>query len=310
MVREIRFPSVARLAGPPVIRKNGIISPSGGEMSVFVHRGALMRLQNVDDGFVVTPYAVNDFRRVFGRRGPYYYQAYCEGDRVYVYAAEGSVLYSWISDDLTHWTESVALRFPENFRLFNSSVCRDGGGWMMAVECRAADDPRERGRYLDNPYTGKPFTIFFARSRDLAHWEPLSFELGYSTARYTACPCLKYSGGRYYMICLEELPAQRYAPYIYRTTDFRTWEIGFYNPLFTASREDLTPKPGVVLTDAEREMNFTHLNTNNSDVDLCEYEGKTVIVYCSGNQGVTWGGMYCEAVYDGPLDEFLRANFE
>ena len=64
------------------------------------------------------------------------------------------------------------------------------------------------------------------------------------------------------------------------------------------------------LTDAEREMNFTHLNTNNSDVDLCEYNGKTVIVYCSGNQGVTWGGMYCEAVYDGPLDEFLRANFE
>ena len=52
------------------------------------------------------------------------------------------------------------------------------------------------------------------------------------------------------------------------------------------------------------------MDINNSDVDLCEYEGKTVIVYCSGNQGVTWGGMYCEAVYDGPLDEFLRANFE
>ena len=310
MVTEIRFPSVGRLNGPPVIRKSGIISPSGGEMSVFVWKNRLMRLQNHGGGFVVSPCEISDFSKVYGRTGPYFYQAFCEGERVHVFATEKNRVFRWVSDDLEHWEESPALAFPENFRLFNTAVCRDDKGYVMAVECNAAEDEENPGRTLPNPYIGKPFTEFFARSRDLESWELFPFDTAYTTGRYNACPALKYSGGWYYMICLEELPAERYAPYIYRTRDFRSWEIGFYNPLFTASREDLVPKPGTELTPEEAETNFLHLNTNNSDIDLCEFDGKTVIVYCSGNQGHTWGGMYCEAVYDGPLSRFLSANFE
>ena len=70
------------------------------------------------------------------------------------------------------------------------------------------------------------------------------------------------------MICLEELPVLRYAPYIYRTKDFETWEIGFYNPILMPSREDLTPKPGVIVPPERLEVNFKNLNTNNSDIDL------------------------------------------
>ena len=309
MIREIRFPPVGPLNGPPAIRKSGIISPSGGEMSVFVRKGVLMRLQNHGGGFVVSRYEVNDFGTVYGRPGPYFYQAYCEGERVHVYATEKNHVFRWVSDDLTHWEESHVLDFPENFRLFNTAVCRDETGYVMAIEARAADDGEHPGEWLPNPYIGEPFTEFFARSADLEKWELFPFDTAYTRERYNACPALKYSGGYYYMICLEELPATRYAPYIYRTADFETWEIGYYNPLFTAGREDLFPKPGVVLTPEEREMNLTHPDTNNSDIDLCEFEGKTYIVYCSGDQGYSWGGMYCEAIYDGGLDDFLRANF-
>ncbi len=310
MIREIRFPSVKPLKGPPIIKKSGIISPSGGEMSVFVWKGKLMHLQTHSPGFVVTPYEVNDFSRVYGRKGPYYYQAFCEGDRVYVFATEKSHVFRWVSDDLTHWEESHVLDFPENFYLYNTAVCRDEQGYVMAIEAHAAEDEAHPGERVPNPHIGRYFTEFFARSSDLAKWELFPFDTAYTKERYNACPALKYSCGYYYMICLEELPITRYAPYIYRTADFETWEIGYYNPLFIASWEDRCVKPGVLLTETEMNFNLTHPNTNNSDVDLCEYNGKTYIVYCTGDQGNSWGGMYCEAIYDGGLDEFLRANFE
>ena len=50
------------------------------------------------------------------------------------------------------------------------------------------------------------------------------------------------------------------------------------------------------------------LNINNSDVDLFEFEGKTHIFYASGDQ-MTYSFL-CEAVYDGPPEEFLEAFFK
>ena len=112
------------------------------------------------------------------------------------------------------------------------------------------------------------------------------------------------------MICLESLPCWRWAPYIYRTKDFETWEVGFYNPMFIPSREDLTVKEGYTVPESKLNMMLMNLTTNNSDVDLCEFEGKTYIVYATGNQGRTSGSCVAEITYDGPLDEFLKANFE
>ena len=49
------------------------------------------------------------------------------------------------------------------------------------------------------------------------------------------------------------------------------------------------------------------VNINNSDIDLCEFQGKTVIYYSWGNQqGIEH---LAEAVYDGPLADFLRSFF-
>jgi hypothetical protein len=48
-------------------------------------------------------------------------------------------------------------------------------------------------------------------------------------------------------------------------------------------------------------------NINNSDVDLCEFKGKTVIYYSWGNQQGT--EFLAEAVYEGTLASFLRGFF-
>ncbi len=314
---EIRFPKIEKLQGAPNIVKSGILTFCGGECSVFVRRGRLMRLENEWDGFqdvsgpcaVLRDYFTNELQAVIGDGVAMFYSAFCENDRVYVFATNKNRILCWFSDDLLHWQQRVAAEFPENFRLFNTAVCRGDGCYMMAVEASAADDANGNFNRAENPYIGTCFTEFFARSQDLLQWELLSFAQGYTKERYNACPALHYADGYYYMICLEELPCWRFAPYIYRTADFDTWEIGFYNPLFTPSEEDLHPKAGVTLTEEQQDEQFRHLNTNNSDVDLCEFDGKTYIVYCSGNQGVTWGGCTCEAIFDGPLREFLQANF-
>ena len=47
--------------------------------------------------------------------------------------------------------------------------------------------------------------------------------------------------------------------------------------------------------------------SSNSDIDMCEYQGKTIITYNVGNQ---LGFYYlAEAEYDGPIDEFFEAYF-
>ncbi len=310
---EIRFPSVERIKGAPKIQKSGIISVCGGENSIFVRNGRLMRLENYWEGFegypgpcaVIFEYFSDEHYAPFGSDGARFYSCYCENDRVYAYATKDNKIFCYTSDDLINWKRSVAAEFPESFILFNTAVCKGEDCYMMAIE---ADGTSSENAEV-NPHIGKCFTEFFAKSYDLVTWELLPFETGYTKERYNACPALKYTDGHYYMICLEELPCYRFAPYIYRTTDFVTWEIGFYNPLFTASTEDLYPKHGVILAPEEAEEQFRHLNTNNSDVDLCEFESKTYIVYASGNQGVTWGGCTCEAVFNGTLDEFLKACF-
>ncbi len=300
----------------PKIQKQGIISSNGGEMSVFVFKGRLMRLENFWGGFNGTPgpcaavcdYVTGEFFSPVGGDGSRFYQSYCVNDRVYVFATAENCVYRYESGDLVNWEKKLVLEMPENFMLYNTAVCRGDGKYMMAIECGYRDGAD--GNRLENEHIGTPFTEFFAESADLKNWNLLPPEKSYSKERYIACPALEYHDGYYYMICLEAFPAWRFAPYIYRTQDFETWEIGFYNPVLVPSEEDLHPKAGVVLTQKELEKNFSHLNTNNSDVDICEFEGKTYILYCSGNQGVTWGGMYCEALFDGPMDKFLTSFFE
>ena len=315
-MKEINIIPVERLTGLPIIKKNGIIKFEGGEESIFVWKGRLMRLSCCGGyGKIGTHAIIEDYftYEIFGRVGKdecHFWQAYCENDRVYVFAAQKNLIWRFGSDDLVNWEESIAIEFPNTFKCHNTAVCKGHHGYVMAIECGGArDDDYPDLHDPDNPYIGIRFTEFFASSPDLENWTLMPFDKAYTKNRYNACPALKYCDGYYYMICLEELPCFRWAPYIYRTADFETWEIGYYNPILSPSYEDYFPKEGVVLTKEQQDNILTHICANNSDLDLCEFEGKTYIVYATGNQGVTGGGSYCEATYNGPLDEFLKANF-
>lgn len=316
-MREINFLEKKEGKKFPAVKKMGVISPNGGEVTPFIYKGRLMLLENFWEGYremegtcaAICDYFTRKFYAPIGGDGAKFYSAYCENDRIYVFGTLENRVYRYVSDDLINWTGSVVLEFPDNFELFNTSVCKGDGTYMMAVECGWAGLSKGIDNKVGNEYVGVPFTEFFAESPDLENWSYLPLEKSYTKDRYCACPVLRYSEGYYYMICLEALPLLRYAPYMYRTQDFETWEIGLYNPILIASEEDRHPKEGVYLTPEEDAINATHIDTNNSDIDLCEYEGKTYILYCAGNQN-TYGGMTCEAIFDGSLDEYLKSNFE
>lgn len=202
--------------------------------------------------------------------------------------------------DLLSWEERDILHCQDR-RLWNTSVCKGADGYCMAVEVSANPE-------AEDPAVGVPFTCFFARSADLLHWELMPDETAYTPHRYNACPALRYADGWYYMICLEALPCQRYAPYIYRTKNFYDWEVGFHNPVLMYGDDDRKIKPGCSFTAEERALLETGLNINCSDLDLCEYEGKTRIWYANGDQ-MTYSFL-CEARYNGRLPEFLAAFFQ
>ena len=110
------------------------------------------------------------------------------------------------------------------------------------------------------------------------------------------------------VICLEALPCVRYAPYIYRTRDFREWDVSDLNPVMMFGDDDRYAHKLSNFSPKEMELLETGLNINNSDVDLCEFEGKTYIYYANGDQMLY--SFLEEAVYDGGLDEFLKGFFE
>lgn len=321
-MREINFTGRKTMRGFPRLKKSGAILGNNGEATPFVWRDRLLLLQNLWSGIGETPgpcgliadyFTGETLSSPIGGDGCRFYSAYSENDRVSVFAAHDNKVYRYESGDLQNWIRRTAVEFPDNFELFNTSVCRGDGKYMMAVEAAwAGQGSGDQENKIGNPYIGVYYTEFFAESADLENWTVLPFEKCYTKARYCACPALRYTGGYYYMICLEELPLTHYAPYIYRTKDFETWEIGLYNPILLASEEDRTVKKGVILPEDIVRLNETMVDINNSDVDLCEYKGKTYVVYCSGNQGITreFNGLVCEAVYDGPMSELLEAYFE
>lgn len=310
-MKEINYEGKTFMKPFPKLQKNGAISSGGGEPSPFIYQSRLLRLECAGGRAVIKEYFTSEvISRNIGSSGVRFYSCFCENDRIYIFGTKENKVHRFVSDDLQNWTEAVVLEMPDIFQLFNTSVCKGEGKYMMAIECAWAGITKGKpASAVNNPYVGTCFTEFFAESSDLEHWTLLPLEDAYTKDRYNACPDLHYCDGYYYMICLEMLPLKRFAPYMYRTRDFQTWEMGLCNPLFIASEEDRHVKIGVSIPENIAAKNKTAMIVNNSDVGMCEYQGKTYINYVSGDQGNSWGGLVCEAVYEGSLEEYLKANF-
>lgn len=153
---------------------------------------------------------------------------------------------------------------------------------------------------------GVPFTMRFAESTDLKSWKLLPDDRVFTKERYSACPSIRFLDGMFYMTYLETKPGPRYETHIVRSRDLVRWESSPLNPILAASKADkkiANPK----LTAEQRAKIAAAVDRNNSDVDFCEYRGRTVIVYSWGNQQGT--EFLAEAVYDGTLASFLRGFF-
>ena len=228
--------------------------------------------------------------------------AYAEDGVMYVHGVRGegggNILDCYTSADLKNWECTEAIVFPEDINVYNTSVCKGDGRYIMAIELGGK-----------NPAVGYGFTCVFAESTDLIHWTLLDMmEHSYSRDRYTACPCIRYTEGYYYMIYLESAPCRRYIPYIVRTRDFKEFELGLTNPVMWPDDDDKKIICPERFTAEELDYIEHAVDCNNSDFDLCYFGGKTHIVYSWDNQ---FGKEFLAlAEYDGTVEEFLKSFFE
>ncbi len=176
------------------------------------------------------------------------------------------------SADLKQWDHKLVIE-QESEHLFNSSVCAGPDGFVMAYE---TSDPKYPA-----------FSVKFARSKNLVSWTKVP-DVVFGTDRYTACPCIRYVNGSYYMMYLERHPPRWYfTTYVARSKDLATWELSPANPVLAPDGDD----EGI----------------NASDPDIVEFGGKTYLYYNVGDQR-TWGNVK-RAVYDGSMRTFFEAYF-
>lgn len=226
---------------------------------------------------------------------------YEENGVMYVYGVRGEgggqIMDMFWSDDLVHWESKEILRFSEDIELYNTSMCKGPNEYILAIEINGT-----------SKYVGKAYTNLFAKSTNCMDWELLDpEEYIYDPARYTACPALRYVDGYYYIICLEKMPGHRWVPYISRSKDLKNFEFGLYNPVMWFDDNDKIVQHPENFTEEELAHIANAVDCNNSDVDLCEYKGKTIILYSWGNQLGT--EFLAEAEYDGTVEEFLKSFF-
>lgn len=268
---------------PARLRKLGTIDLDMVETTPVVFENRLYRFEYVRDRYWDNHTGDSYFRFVdvasgeatpsFGV-GNHLGCAHIEDGRAFAYGTNdwgGDSIHAFWSDDLETWEEGTAIELP-GWRAYNTSVCRGRDGYMMAIEL---GDPPE--------LVGKRFTIFFAESKDLLSWSLMPLNRAFSKEKYTACPALRFLDDYYYMIYLEAYPGPSYKPHVVRSRDLVSWEESPRGAVMEPSLDDKMIANPSLTQDQIRQVSGA-VNINNSDVDLCEYRGKTHVFYSWGNQ--------------------------
>ena len=290
----------------PQIRKLGTLDLDMVEATPVVFKDRLYRFEYVRKDYQPNTTGDSYFRFIdveTGRPTPAFAHgydlgcAYAEGGSIGTFGVDhwdGTKIVAFRSDDLKTWESHPALELP-GWGLFNTSVCKAGDRYVMAIEVGMPPE-----------VVGVPFTNRFAESKDLNNWKLLPEECVFTKERYSACPSIRHLGGWFYMTYLEARPGPRYETYVVRSRDLIRWESSPLNPVLVASERDkavANPK----LTDDQRKKTAGAVDLNNSDVDFCEFRGRTVITYSWGNQHGT--EFLAGAVYDGSLASSLTGFF-
>ena len=290
----------------PFIRKLGTVDLDMVETTPVVFRGELWRFEWVRQGFG-QQYWNNERRTNYFRfreprsgmstlpfaEGHEFGSAFVDGNRAYVTGTQGrNRINLFVSPDLKSWEQRKVID-DSRYGIFNTSLCKADDEYVLAFEI---DKPREEA--------GVPFTIRFARSRDLRTWSVTAPECNFTRERYSAAPCLRWDAGWYYLFYLEA--HQGYETRVVRSRDLVRWEASPLNPVLRASPDDKLIH-NEELTAGQRAKIGGATNLNNSDLDFCEWKGRLVINYSWGNQQGT--EFLAEAAYEGTEKSFLRGWF-
>lgn len=228
---------------------------------------------------------------------------YVVGDTMHVVTGVGR---NWGADtldllrshDLVNWEKYGQIHLP-GWKIYNMNIAEKDGIYTLLIEI---SEPAEEA--------GCPYTFRFLQSRDMTNWELLPSQYVFQKDRYSGSPSLyTFEGDPYYYVgYLEGYPEYRFAQSLARSKDLINWEYSPINPILMYNEFEDKQIASAFLSPADRKRVAEALDTNNSDMELCEYLGRTLIYYSWGDQRGT--EFLAEAWYDGPMHELMLAFFE
>ncbi len=121
----------------------------------------------------------------------------------------------------------------------------------------------------------------------------------YGTEKYVGGPAIYYYDNTYYVLYLASNEGKGHITRITRSNDLFKWEDApeerpflVYDPTYETDPDNY---PGV-------------MENNASDVEICEWQGKTIIYFNGGNQAGC--ADLKEAIFDGSPSDLLKTFFE
>lgn len=213
-------------------------------------------------------------------------------DRVYVFAGNWGTEKKWqiksiemtSSSDLTTWSPpTTVLTANADESYFNVSVCRAKDRFYLLVE---SNDPR-----------WPAFTFKYFSSNDLVHWEPIPDAI-YGREKYVGGPAFYSFGEWFYTLYLQSLGEGTYETRVTRSKDLVHWQDAPVERPFVSF--DPTQPVHPLRPSEIREKNA-------SDVEICEWQGKTHVYFTGGDQHLA--GDLQLGLYDGPPQKLLEYFF-
>lgn len=267
------------------IRKLGTIDLGIVESNPFVFQNELYRFEYIrcgknqyrhnhttDSYFRLVRVADGKILPAFGH-GLHLGNAFAWEDRVIVTAVEDwgkSRFYQLESTNLHDWTEPKVILEHPSWQGYNTSLCRAENDFILVFELGA---PAELVKI--------PFTMFFARSNDLKTWEVIE-DAVFGRDFYTGGPMLRYFSPWFYFFYLHGSYEDGFQEYVVRSKDLKEWEWSSRNPVLSYDDDDRILAAPFNADEIRQIQNA--VNINNSDLDMCEWQGKLQMTYSWGNQ--------------------------
>ncbi|MCP3915957.1 MAG: hypothetical protein GY711_10415 [bacterium] len=236
---------------------------AGAEPGARFHEDAV-RVRDVETGAIVSVALTNHA----------FATALVHGGRVYVFAGDFGRGKGWrqvtqiamtSSADLRNWSAPVTVLEAERGELiYNTAVCHDGDRFVLLYETNDRRWPAFTFKYCQNPDIDDP-----------RGWERISGAL-YGTQEYVGGPALYFEGGWYYTLYLHALPTG-WETRVTRSRDLERWQDAPPDRPFVSFDPGRTGLP--LRSEEVRERNA-------SDVELCHFEGQTLLYFTGSDQMV------------------------